>query len=105
LFEELNPRDPAGVALVAEFALAFSQFRRAFGLDPEALARNPRDMVAIGTFESRCTRILYRAIPGIENLEKQAAKRKSGKQTPELIEDKENATVSEANFPPRRALE
>jgi hypothetical protein len=48
-------------------------------------------VVAIGTFESRYTRLLYRAIPGIENLEKRSAERKSGQRTPELIEDKENA--------------
>ena len=115
LFERLDPRDPADVALVSEFALATFQFRRALDLNPQSLAPKPRDIssivgtvVAIGAFESRYTRLLYRSIPGIENLEKRAAESivvnaNSEERTAELIEDKENAPVSEANFSPRLA--
>lgn len=65
----MNPRDPVDVALVSEFALASFQFRRALGLDPQSLARNPQDIttivrqvVAICAFESRYSRLLYRSI-------------------------------------------
>jgi hypothetical protein len=89
LFEKLNPRSPAEVVLATEFALASFQSRRAFDLDLEILARNPRDfdtvvrmLAAIGTFESRHTRRIYRTIPCIQILEQRAAEKKDRAKEP-----------------------
>jgi hypothetical protein len=99
LFESMNPRGPLAAALVSEVAFASFQLRRAFGLEVDFLARNPPDIdtivrmvAAIDTFDSRYSRRFYRAIALLEYLDQRAAEKKeSGKRTPELIENKENA--------------